>query len=115
MLALAVFLVVISPVAAGAPIDGWAFPLLAVAGLGAALLRRAPLVGFAVMLACTCAYLAAGQPDGPVYLAPLTGALGVWSPREQPISPGICFHAVPVNSTNTITPEAVRSGTRGRP
>ncbi|MDQ3410083.1 MAG: histidine kinase [Actinomycetota bacterium] len=76
-LALAVFLVVISPVAAGEPVDGWAYPLLAIAGLGAALLRRAPLWGFAVMLACTCAYLAAGQPDGPIYLAPLLGALGV--------------------------------------
>ncbi|HEV2819677.1 MAG TPA: histidine kinase [Solirubrobacteraceae bacterium] len=76
-LALAVFLVTISPVAASEPVDGWAYPLLVAAGLGAALLRRAPLVGFALMLACTCLYLATGQPDGPIYLTPLLGALGV--------------------------------------
>lgn len=81
-LALAVFLVVISPVAAGEPVDGWAYPLLAIAGLGAAMLRRAPLWGFAVMLACTCAYLAAGQPDGPIYLAPCS-ARSAWSPPTR--------------------------------
>jgi len=76
-LALTVLLLTISPVATGEPIDGWAYPLLAVSGGAAALLRRAPLAGFAVMLASACVYLAAGQPDGPVYLTPLIGALGV--------------------------------------
>jgi signal transduction histidine kinase len=91
--ALAVFLVVISPVAAGEPIDGWAFPLLALAGLGAAALRRAPLAGFAVMLVSTSVYLAAGQPDGPIYLAPLIGALGVVAARPAYVWAPVAFVA----------------------
>jgi signal transduction histidine kinase len=104
-LALAVFLMAISPVAAGEPIDGWAYPLLAVAGLGVALLRRAPLVGFAVMLACTCAYLAAGQPDGPVYLAPLIGALGVVAAHPMRVW-------VPVAAVSYAGPAAAGEGWR---
>ncbi|MDQ3630186.1 MAG: sensor histidine kinase [Actinomycetota bacterium] len=75
--ALTVLLVIVSPVAAPEPIPAAGYPLLAGAGLAAGLLRRAPLLAFALMLACTSAYLAAGGPDGPVYLAPLVGAAGV--------------------------------------
>lgn len=59
--AFTVFLLVISPVAASGEIDAWAFGLLALAGLAVGLARRAPLVAFALALATTCAYLAAGR------------------------------------------------------
>lgn len=79
--ALTVMLVVISPVAAPEPIPAGGYPLLVVTGLSAGLLRRAPLLAFALMLACTSAYLAADGPGGPVYLAPLIGAFGLFVAR----------------------------------
>ncbi len=83
--ALAALLIVISPVAAPEPIPAAGYPLLAGAGLAAGLLRRAPVLGFALMLGCTSVYLASGGPDGPIYLAPLIGAGGVVAARPARI------------------------------
>ncbi len=69
--------VLISPIATTARIAPGGYALLVCAGLGAGLLRRAPLAAFAVMLGAAAVFLQTGGPDGPVYLAPLIGAGGI--------------------------------------
>jgi signal transduction histidine kinase len=80
--ALAAFLLFVSPVAARAlparrPIDAPALVLVAAAALALVAWRRRPFLAWAGSLTAAAAYLAAGYPTGPVVLAPLGGVLAV--------------------------------------
>jgi signal transduction histidine kinase len=79
-LALAALVLFVTPRAAeaqDAEIDALTYVLCAVAGLAPGLWRRAPVLAYALPLACVMLYTARDYPGGPIYLTFFAGTLAM--------------------------------------
>jgi signal transduction histidine kinase len=67
----------------GHPLDGNGIVELLAGSLALVWRRRAPLLVYAVAVACTCAYLGTGHPPGPVMIAPFAALIEVVRTRPS--------------------------------
>jgi signal transduction histidine kinase len=67
----------------GNPLGGTGIVELVAGPLALVWRRRAPLLVYAVAVACTCAYLGTGHPPGPVMIAPFAALIAVVRARPR--------------------------------